>query len=163
MLQPRHRWQAGLVAEASARLGSTPAAVAVAWAAGQPGITSVIVGPRTVAQLADNLAGFDLRLPAFEEPDAADLVRRYFAMWRTGDASTVDSLVAPDWTDHGHPSVRSPADVAAAVRPLDVTLDSVVSDGSTVTAAGRVGATPLVWVFGTDAGRLSSLRTYRGV
>jgi aryl-alcohol dehydrogenase-like predicted oxidoreductase/ketosteroid isomerase-like protein len=170
MLQPRYDWQAGLAAAVATDLGSTPAAVAIAWARRQPGVTSVIVGPRTVDQLADNLAGFDLDLPpaAAARLDAAgpaELVRRYFEMWRTGDVSTVDEILAPDWTDHGHPSVRRPADVAAAVaaRPgLAVDLDTVLTDGTTVTAAGRVADAPLVWVFHTRAGRLATLRTYRG-
>jgi ketosteroid isomerase-like protein len=37
--------------------------VAIAWLDRRPGVTSVILGPRTLAQLADNLAGFDLHLP----------------------------------------------------------------------------------------------------
>jgi hypothetical protein len=152
MLLPAYEWQAGRLAAVATELGGTPAAVAIAWARRQPGVTSVIVGPRTVPQLADTLAGFDLDLPPaaarLDDPgDPADLVRRYFAMWRTGDASTVDTLLAPDRTGHGHPAVRGPADVAAAVRVLDVELDSVLSDGVTVTATGRVGDTPLVWVF----------------
>ncbi|MDG6105722.1 aldo/keto reductase [Dactylosporangium aurantiacum] len=165
MLRPRHDWQAGLAAAVAADLRATPTAVAVAWAGRQPGVTSVIIGPRTVEQLADNLAGFDLDLPAPAaarlDEDPADLVRRYFTMWRTGDASTVDTLLAPDWTDHGHPSVRCPADVAAAVTPIPVRLDTVLTDGATVTATGRVGDTELVWVFRTHEGRLRSLRTYR--
>lgn len=35
--------------------GCTPGQVALAWAAAQPGITSVIIGPRTRAHLEDNL------------------------------------------------------------------------------------------------------------
>jgi hypothetical protein len=38
----------------------------VAGAAGQPGVTAVIAGPRTLRQLHDNLEGFSLTLP----PDA---------------------------------------------------------------------------------------------
>jgi len=40
--------------------------VALAWLARQPGVTAVIIGPRTVTHLHDNLAGFSLTLP----PDA---------------------------------------------------------------------------------------------
>lgn len=171
MLLPRYDWQAGRVAAVADALGTTPAAVAIAWARRQPGVTSVIIGPRSTDQLTDGLAGFDLDLPPsavalLDDPAGpADLVRRYFAMWRTGDTSTVEDILAPDWTDHGHPSVRGPADVAAAVaaRPaLDVQLDTVLTDGATVTAAGRVADSALVWVFGTAGGRLASLRTYRG-
>jgi aryl-alcohol dehydrogenase-like predicted oxidoreductase len=45
-------------------LGSTPTAVSLAWLLGRPGVTSVIIGPRTVEQLEQNLAGFDLELPS---------------------------------------------------------------------------------------------------
>ncbi|WP_182874880.1 aldo/keto reductase [Microbispora sp. H10670] len=51
------------VAEAAAGLGATPAAVALAWVRRRPGVTSVVVGPRTLDQLRDNLAGLDLDLP----------------------------------------------------------------------------------------------------
>ncbi|MGW4895561.1 aldo/keto reductase [Kitasatospora sp. NPDC004240] len=52
------------VAGIAAELGSTPAAVALAWARQRPGVTSVIIGPRTLDQLTGNLAGFALDLPA---------------------------------------------------------------------------------------------------
>jgi aryl-alcohol dehydrogenase-like predicted oxidoreductase len=45
-------------------LGTTMTAVALAWTTRRPGITSVIIGPRTVEQLEQNLAGFELDLPA---------------------------------------------------------------------------------------------------
>ncbi|WP_322748781.1 MULTISPECIES: aldo/keto reductase [unclassified Frankia] len=48
-------------------VGATPSAIAIAWTVARPGITSVILGPRTVDQLTDNLTGIDLSL-------AADLV-----------------------------------------------------------------------------------------
>ncbi len=44
-------------------LDTTPTAVSLAWLLGRPGVTSVIIGPRTVEQLEQNLAGFDLSLP----------------------------------------------------------------------------------------------------
>lgn len=44
-------------------LATTPTAVSLAWLLRRPGITSLIVGPRTEGQLADNLAGFELDLP----------------------------------------------------------------------------------------------------
>jgi aryl-alcohol dehydrogenase-like predicted oxidoreductase len=42
---------------------STPTAVSLAWLLGRPGVTSIIIGPRTVDQLGQNLAGFALTLP----------------------------------------------------------------------------------------------------
>lgn len=44
-------------------IGSTPSRVALAWVLAQPGITSVIVGARSVEQLDDNLGGETLVLP----------------------------------------------------------------------------------------------------
>jgi aryl-alcohol dehydrogenase-like predicted oxidoreductase len=38
----------------------------LAWCMGQPGITSLIVGPRTIAQLEDNLGAIEV---ALEEVD----------------------------------------------------------------------------------------------
>ncbi|MEZ4322382.1 MAG: aldo/keto reductase [Myxococcota bacterium] len=43
-------------------LGSTPAAVALAWLLQKPGVTSVIFGARTVAQLEANLPGAEITL-----------------------------------------------------------------------------------------------------
>lgn len=52
------------VQAAAAELGSTPARVALAWLLGKAEVTSVIVGARTVAQLDDNAAALELKLPA---------------------------------------------------------------------------------------------------
>jgi len=52
------------VGEVAERLGTTHAAVAVAWTIHQRGVTSAIIGPRTVDQLEDNLAAADLALDA---------------------------------------------------------------------------------------------------
>jgi len=41
---------------------STPARVALAWVQNRPGVTSTIIGARTMAQLEDNLAALDLQL-----------------------------------------------------------------------------------------------------
>ncbi len=50
------------VGEIARSLGSNHAAVAVAWTLAQRGVTSAIIGPRTVEQLEDNLAAADLGL-----------------------------------------------------------------------------------------------------
>ncbi|SKA28830.1 aldo/keto reductase [Consotaella salsifontis] len=44
-------------------LNATPAQVALAWLLGRPGVASLIVGARTEAQLKDNLAAAELKLP----------------------------------------------------------------------------------------------------
>ena len=51
------------VNKVAADLGSTSTAVALAWLLTRRGVTSLIVGPRSQAQLAENLVGFDLTLP----------------------------------------------------------------------------------------------------
>jgi len=54
------------VAKIAADLGATPSAVSLAWVRERRGVTSVIIGPRSVDQLRANLLGFDLEL----SPDA---------------------------------------------------------------------------------------------
>ncbi|WP_406115187.1 aldo/keto reductase [Kitasatospora purpeofusca] len=51
-------------ARIAADLDTTSTAVALAWLRQRPGVTSVIIGPRTLDQLDENLAGFTLQLPA---------------------------------------------------------------------------------------------------
>jgi aryl-alcohol dehydrogenase-like predicted oxidoreductase len=43
-------------------LGSTVAAVSLAWVQSRPGVTSTIIGARTMNQLDSNLAALDLPL-----------------------------------------------------------------------------------------------------
>jgi aryl-alcohol dehydrogenase-like predicted oxidoreductase len=50
------------VGEVARGLDSNHAAVAVAWTLAQRGVTSAIIGPRTVEQLEDNLAAAELDL-----------------------------------------------------------------------------------------------------
>ena len=63
-------------------LGRTPAQVALAWTASQPGITSPIFGARTLEQLEDNLGAADLVLDdearkRLDEASALPLVYPY--------------------------------------------------------------------------------------
>jgi len=51
------------VEKIAAELDATATAVSLAWLVARPGVTSVIIGPRTIGQLEQNLAGFDLELP----------------------------------------------------------------------------------------------------
>ena len=53
---------ADVVKEVAAEHDTTPVAVAIAWLLGRPTVSSVIIGPKSVAQLKDNLAGADLAL-----------------------------------------------------------------------------------------------------
>lgn len=63
------------VAQLAARRETTPARVALAWVLAQKGVTSVIIGARSVAQLEDNLGAADLHL-GDEDLAALDEVSR---------------------------------------------------------------------------------------
>jgi aryl-alcohol dehydrogenase-like predicted oxidoreductase len=52
------------VRDVAAEAGASPAAAALAWVQGRPGITSTIIGARRVTQLEDNLAALDVTLSA---------------------------------------------------------------------------------------------------
>jgi aryl-alcohol dehydrogenase-like predicted oxidoreductase len=64
LLTDRNLAIADEVAGVAAQLGATSAAVALAWAAAQRGVTCVIIGPRSQDQVQQNLAGLRLDLPA---------------------------------------------------------------------------------------------------
>ena len=55
-----------VVAEIAAARGATQAQVSLAWLAQRPGVSSVILGARTVGQLEDNLGAADLELTSEE-------------------------------------------------------------------------------------------------
>jgi aryl-alcohol dehydrogenase-like predicted oxidoreductase len=79
--------------------GVSAAQVALAWLKERPGVTSVIVGARTDAQLADNLAAADLVLTP-EEHDRLEKVSR-------------EPLRYPHWHQRNTASDRlGPADLA---------------------------------------------------
>jgi aryl-alcohol dehydrogenase-like predicted oxidoreductase len=64
LLADRHFDIADEVAAVAAELGTVPAAVALAWVRDRPGVTSIVIGPRSMDQLAGNLAGLEVDLPA---------------------------------------------------------------------------------------------------
>ena len=45
---------------------TTPAAIALSWVNNKPGVTSTIIGVRTVSQLEDNIAATHVHLSADE-------------------------------------------------------------------------------------------------
>jgi aryl-alcohol dehydrogenase-like predicted oxidoreductase len=87
MLNERNLTIASAVAGIATGLGTSPASVALAWATRQPGVTAVIIGPRTLSQLHDNLAGFSISLP----PGA---VTRLSEVSRPRDAEPVTGISA---------------------------------------------------------------------
>jgi aryl-alcohol dehydrogenase-like predicted oxidoreductase len=66
------------VSAVATRIGSTPSAVSLAWLLGRPGLSSVIVGARTVAQLEENLRALEVKLPPEE-------------------VAELDRISTPDW------------------------------------------------------------------
>ncbi|WP_214320048.1 aldo/keto reductase [Nonomuraea sediminis] len=68
LLTDRNLAIAAEVTRVASELGAEPGHVALAWVARRPGVTSVLLGPRSVDQLRSNLAGLDLTLP----PEVAD-------------------------------------------------------------------------------------------
>jgi aryl-alcohol dehydrogenase-like predicted oxidoreductase len=83
--------------EIAERHGVSPARVALAWLLERPGITTVIVGSRTDAQLADNLAAADLEL-SDEEIGRLEAVSRpplIYPYWHQRNTAA-DRLSAPD-------------------------------------------------------------------
>lgn len=65
----------GAVEAIAADRGVSASQVALAWLAGRPAVTSVILGARTVEQLADNLAAADLELSEVETQQLTDASR----------------------------------------------------------------------------------------
>jgi len=70
----RRTWEViDAVQKIAGQRGVSMAEVALAWVTARPGVTSTILGARTVGQLETNLRGADLRLTA-EETAALDAV-----------------------------------------------------------------------------------------
>lgn len=87
-----------LVEIAEARGGGvTPAQVALAWLLGRPGVTSLVIGARTDAQLADNLKAAGLRLTTEEAARLEQISRPplLYPYWHQQDTAA-DRLSPPD-------------------------------------------------------------------
>ena len=78
-LSDRNLEIAEAVAEVAGELDATPSTTAVSWCLARRGVTSVIIGPRTLEQLQDYLPAFALTLP-----DAA--IKRLSDISRPGGA-----------------------------------------------------------------------------
>jgi aryl-alcohol dehydrogenase-like predicted oxidoreductase len=87
-------------------LGTTIARVAIAWVQARPGVTSTIIGARTLQQLDDNLAALDValspehvaRLDALSTPRLnfpADFLANGAAFYHGG--TTINGRAAPAW------------------------------------------------------------------
>jgi aryl-alcohol dehydrogenase-like predicted oxidoreductase len=63
-LSERNHEIVSVVTEEARQLNASPLAVALAWNLARPSVVAPIIGPKTVAQLNDNLAALDVELPA---------------------------------------------------------------------------------------------------
>jgi aryl-alcohol dehydrogenase-like predicted oxidoreductase len=90
------------VAAVAEEIGATSAAVALSWVQNRPGVTSTLIGPRTLGHLESNLAGLEVELTAeqtarLDEVSApslnfpSDINRRYGAMLKYAGV-TVDGV-----------------------------------------------------------------------
>ena len=70
LLTERNLGIAAEVAGIAAELDTSAVAVALAWLAGRPDVASVVIGPRTVGQLDENLAETQLPAELAERLDA---------------------------------------------------------------------------------------------
>lgn len=70
LLTDRNLGIAGEVARIASDLGTTSVAVALAWARSRPDISSILIGPRTLEQLEDNLTAIELPVDITERLEA---------------------------------------------------------------------------------------------
>ena len=72
-----------VLVDVAAKLDASPAQVALAYLLGRPSVSSVIVGARNSAQLADNLAAADLTLDdaARQQLDAVSALPLIYPYW----------------------------------------------------------------------------------
>jgi aryl-alcohol dehydrogenase-like predicted oxidoreductase len=72
-LSERNHEIVSVVVEEARQLNASPIAVALAWNLARPGVVAPIIGPKSAAQLSDNLAALEVDLPpeSVERIDAA--------------------------------------------------------------------------------------------
>jgi aryl-alcohol dehydrogenase-like predicted oxidoreductase len=95
------------IARIAAKLGASPATVAIAWLLGKPGVSSVIIGARRVDQLADNLAAADLTLDP-DDVTALDKVSAPTLGFPAAFLHTAGMFMHGGATVNGVPSSRWP-------------------------------------------------------
>ncbi len=88
-------------------LDSTPARVALAWVQGRPGVTSTILGARTLAQLDDNLAALDVKLTR-EHVAALDALSKPTLNFPAAFLANAGSFMHPGLTINGNTAAPSP-------------------------------------------------------
>jgi len=99
----------------AAEAGATPAAVALAWVHGRPGVTSTIIGARRMDQLAANLAALDLKLTA-DQIAVLDAVSKPAVIFPAGYADISWTFGFPGTTIDGVKTPHAPMLAASAAR-----------------------------------------------
>jgi hypothetical protein len=107
---------------------------------------------------------------------AHSVVTRYFDMWNTGDTTTADQILHPDWADHAHPEIAGPTGVQQAVktiraaRPdLHFTIHTILDNNDLIAAVGSVGHAQqtthspghLIWLIRLVDGLMAEMWTYQ--
>ena len=85
------------VEKVAAQHETTSVRVALAWALARPGVTSGVIGARTVAQLDDNINALDLRLTD-EDVATLDAVSRPPRNFAAGTSDNMLPIAFPDMT-----------------------------------------------------------------
>lgn len=90
------------VASVAKELGKSPAQVSINWLATQPGVTSPIIGARTLDQLVQNLAAFEFSIPAelrqkLDEVSAMPLGQPYSLFKPSGNYLVAGTVSAKAW------------------------------------------------------------------
>jgi len=84
-------------------LGTTVPRIALSWVHSRPGVTSTIIGARTMAQLDDNVGALDVRLTA-EHVAALDKASTPTLPFPTDMLSAVPAFAYGGTTINGQPS-----------------------------------------------------------
>ena len=88
-------------------VAAPPAAVALAWVQARQGVTSTIIGARTLEQLEQNLAGLDMRLTP-EHVEALDRVSEPQLGFPAGFLQAASTIMHAGATVNGEPSTVWP-------------------------------------------------------
>ena len=93
------------VEKIAGELGTTAARVALAWVQARPGVTSTIIGARTLGQLDDNLAALEVKLSA-EQTKILDDLSKPRLNFPAGFLNFANTFMHGGTTVNGEPSQR---------------------------------------------------------
>ncbi len=95
-LNERNLQIASTVKTIADELGTNPSAVALAWLLRRPMVSSIIIGPKTVAQLNENLAACDLVLSAEQMKRLSDVSKPHLPYPEKFIARNARNMFRPD-------------------------------------------------------------------